>query len=252
MYVVHPSAWAVMNLLLDLTAHPVIGHRGASGLAPENTCEAFRLALAQGADALEFDVRLSADSVPVVLHDPTLDRTTVAKGPVTALNAVELEALGIPTLAAVLEEFSEPPLLIELKTVEAGLAVRKVLLKHAATERVVLASFLDPALEPFRDGKFTVGASRRGILALWLRSKLGMPAPRGSVGFYAVPDRYEERVLVPTGRFVRSARAVGRPVHVWTVNDASRAAELWNLGVSGIITNYPALMRAERDRLFAS
>ena len=64
-----------MNLLLDPDAHPVIGHRGASGLAPENTLQSFALALEQGADALEFDVRLTADSVPVVLHDP--DRKSV-------------------------------------------------------------------------------------------------------------------------------------------------------------------------------
>src|SRR3979490_1538948 len=61
-----------MNALLDLDRHPVVGHRGASGLAPENTLGAFELALSQGADALELDVRVSADGVPVVVHDATL------------------------------------------------------------------------------------------------------------------------------------------------------------------------------------
>jgi glycerophosphoryl diester phosphodiesterase len=248
---VHLSAWVVMNPLLDLTAHPVIGHRGASGLAPENTREALQLAIVQGADALEFDVRLSADSVPVLMHDPTLNRTTPAKGPVGALSASALSGLGVPTLAEVLEEFRETPLLIELKTVEVAIPVRRILLARAAAERVVLASFLDQALAPFRDGQFNVGASRRGILSLWLRSKVGLPAPQAPVRLYAVPDRYKERVLVPTRQFIRRARDAGKPVHVWTVNDAGRAAELWKQGVSGIITNYPALIRAERDRLFA-
>ena len=59
-----------MNSLLDLAGRPVIAHRGASGSAPENTLEAFGLALRQGADAFELDVRLTSDGVPVVLHDP--------------------------------------------------------------------------------------------------------------------------------------------------------------------------------------
>ena len=239
-----------MNPLLDLSAHPVIGHRGASGLAPENTRESMALAVAQGADALEFDLRLSADGVPVLMHDPTLERTTRGQGPVGALSVRQLEALGVPTLTEILEAFKETALLIELKTVEVALPVHRTLLEHAAQERVVLASFLDQALAPFRDGKFNVGASRRGILALWLRSKLRIGVPRGNLQLYAVPDRYKERVLVPTRQFIRSAREAGRPVHVWTVNDPGRAAELWNQGVSGIITNYPALIRAERDRLF--
>jgi glycerophosphoryl diester phosphodiesterase len=65
-----------------------------------------------------------------------------------------------------------------------------------------------------------------------------------------VPDRYRDKLLVPTTRFIHAARRAGRPVHVWTVNDPERAAELWRQGVCGIITNYPALIRAERDRLF--
>jgi glycerophosphoryl diester phosphodiesterase len=74
-----------VNPLLDLDARPVIGHRGASGHAPENTLPSFALALAQGADALELDVHLTADGTPVVLHDATLDRTTDRRGPVAAL-----------------------------------------------------------------------------------------------------------------------------------------------------------------------
>ncbi|HET9514113.1 MAG TPA: glycerophosphodiester phosphodiesterase family protein, partial [Gemmatimonadales bacterium] len=63
-------------LLLDPNARPIIAHRGASAEAPENTLEAFRLGLEQGCDAIELDVRLSRDGVAVVIHDPTLMRTT--------------------------------------------------------------------------------------------------------------------------------------------------------------------------------
>src|SRR5215210_4137174 len=82
-----------MNPLLDLSAHPVIAHRGASGSAPENTLEAFELALRHGADAFELDVRLTADSVPVLLHDSTLDRTTNHSGLLSATSVAQLSGI---------------------------------------------------------------------------------------------------------------------------------------------------------------
>ena len=260
-----------MNPLLDLFAHPVIGHRGASGLAPENTCESLQLAVSQGAEALEFDLHLTADDTPVLMHDERLDRTTASTGLLRTRTAAELSALDagyhftqdagvtfpwrdrgicVPTLTSVLERFPTVPLLIELKTVEVAEPVRRLLLRYQALDRVVLASFLDAALAPFRQGGFHLGASRRQILDLWLRSKLGLRAPGGFEEFYAVPDYYRGRIAVPTPRFIRSARESGRPVHVWTVDDPARAAQLWRQGVSGIITNFPALILAERNRLF--
>lgn len=70
-----------------------VGHRGASGLAPENTLAAFEAGLAYGAEAIEFDVRMSADGRFVVIHDPTVDRTTNGRGPVEALGYAQIAAL---------------------------------------------------------------------------------------------------------------------------------------------------------------
>ena len=70
-----------MNPLTDPSSRPIIAHSGASGAAPENTLPAFDLAVRQGADAIELDIRLTAEGVPVVLHDATLDRTD-RRGPV--------------------------------------------------------------------------------------------------------------------------------------------------------------------------
>ena len=260
-----------MNPLLDLAAHPVIAHRGASGLAPENTREALELAVTQGADALEVDVHLASCGTPVVLHDPTLERTTGTSGRVCDRSAAELagldagfrftldggrsypwreRGLGIPSLAEVLERFPTLPLLVELKTVDVAVPVVDLVRRHGAEDRVVVASFLDAALVPLRVLGLQTGASRRGILQLWLRSKVGSGGPQGPDRCYAVPLRYREAVTVPTPRFVRAARAAGRPVHVWTVNDPREAVALWERGVSGIITNFPALMVAERGRHF--
>lgn len=260
-----------MDLLLDPDAHPVIGHRGACGLAPENTMQSFALALQQGADALEFDVRLSADGVPVVLHDPTLGRTCDRIEPVEALSAAILaeadagyhfssdggatwpfrgRRIGVPRVAEVLERFPETPLLIEVKEVRAARPLARLIREHGAAERVVVASFLEEALGPFYEAPaIPTGASRRGILRLWLAARTGLPAPRARYGAYAVPDHFRDRIFVPTPRFIRLARRAGCPVHVWTVNDPERAGYLWRQGAAGMITNFPAAMVEKRRAL---
>ena len=257
-----------MNVLLDLDAHPVIGHRGASGLAPENTLQSFALAVEQGADAIEFDVRLSSDGVPVVMHDPTLGRTCNRIEPVAALSAREIQEadaghnfctdggyswpyrnqdVRVPTVAQVLERFPSLPLLIEVKESRASAPLATVIREHGAIDRVVVASFLEPALEPFATApSIATGASRPGIARLWASALNPFPAPRRRYALYAIPDRYRDRLPVATRGFVKSARALGCPVHVWTVNDPGRARQLWSMGVNGVITNYPGMMVAER------
>jgi glycerophosphoryl diester phosphodiesterase len=257
-----------MNLLLDPDAHPVIGHRGASGLAPENTMQSFALALEQGADALEFDVRLSADGVPVVHHDPTLRRTCDRIDPVEALSAAILaeadagyhfssdggttwpfrgRRIGIPGVADVLEQFPETPLLIEVKEARAARPLAKLIRERGAAGRVVVASFLEEALLPFYQAPaIPTAASRQGILRLWLAAMTRFPAPGARYRAYAVPDRFRDRIHVPTARFIRAARRAGCPVHVWTVNDPERAAYLWGQGAAGMITNFPAEMVQKR------
>jgi len=246
----------------------VIAHRGASGYAPENTIAALRLAAEQGADAIEFDIRLSACDTPVLAHDHTLDRTTGWKGPVRARTAAELEqcdaghwfttdgssypwrdrGIGVPSLAKVLTELPETPLLIELKTVEVALPALEVLRRFNAAGRVMVASFLETAVVPFREAGFLTSASRVGIFRQWALAKLGLAA-RTRDQAYSVPERYRDRITVPTRSFIRAAARAGCPVHVWTVNARSTARELWNRGVSGIITNYPTEMIRERASL---
>ena len=257
------------DLLLDPNRQPIIGHRGASGLAPENTMASFDLALAQGAEAFEFDIRLTADSVPVVFHDEILDRTTDATGPISARSLADLERIDagarftpdgttfpyrgrgirIPTLADVLARYAEVPMLVELKLAEAGGPVRQALLAAGAAGRVVVASFQPGAVDQFMQPPFQPGASRREIIDLAVRSFLRLPPRDQGVLLYAVPIRYRGWIPVPTRQFVRNASILGHPVHVWTVNDASTAEALWSVGCAGMITNYPGLLRASRDRL---
>lgn len=257
-----------MNLLLDLTARPIIAHRGASGLAPENTLAAFQLALQQGADAFELDVRLTGDGVPVVLHDAALDRTTDRPGLLRDLTLAELRAVDagacftldrgrtypfrqadvrIPTLTEVLRGFPEVPVLVEIKEVSAQEAVRQVLLEEKAVDRCVLASELHDALQLFREPPFAAAASGPEIAALY-RAVLLRRVP-SSVPYrtLSVPLRYRG-LPVPTRAVVAAARRLGCPVHVWTVNDAETARLLWGRGVAGVVTNFPELMRGAQEK----
>jgi glycerophosphoryl diester phosphodiesterase len=255
-----------LNPLLDLSARPIIAHRGASGWAPENTLPAFELAVRQGADAFELDVRLTGDGVPVVLHDPTLDRTTDRTGPLAGLSLDEVRrvdagarfspdsgrtfphkgtAVAVPTLAEVLRAFPEMPILIEIKEPAAQAAVRQVLIEERAVERCVLASELHSALELFCEPPFTRGASGREISSLYWATMLWRAVPQCGYRLLSVPDRYRG-LTVPTRRFVAAAGRLQCPVHVWTVNQPATARRLWTRGVAGIVTNVPDQIRAAR------
>ena len=255
-----------MNPLLDPARRLVIGHRGAAGEAPEDTLPGFELALAQGADALELDVRVTADGVPVVLHDATLDRTTDRPGPVTRLplEAVRQADAGhrftpdghtfpwrgrgvsVPTLAEVLDTLPGTPLLLELKTPAAAPGVRQLLEERGAIDRCVVASFHRAALKPFPHPPFRCGATRIGTARLWAAALVGLPLRAGACDLLAVPERWHG-LPVATRRLIRMAHAAGCPVHVWTVNDVAAAGRLWSRSVSGIVTDYPARLAALRS-----
>ena len=245
-------------ILLDPDARLVVAHRGNAAHAPENTLESFAQAVALGAHALEFDCRVSADGVAMVVHDAELDRTTDARGPVRALTAAALGAvdagarfsgplgtgrgyagrgIGIPTLDAVLDAFPAIPMLIEVKELEACDAVRRVLDRHAAVGRAVVASFRDDVVAAFRATAYATGAAQGDVVRLLRAALIGgtlRPAYRAA----SVPPSYHG-VPLPLGRFARLLRPSGVPVHVWTVDDAATATRLWDAGVSGIVTNDP-------------
>ncbi|MEO8090682.1 MAG: glycerophosphodiester phosphodiesterase [Gemmatimonadales bacterium] len=259
-----------MNSLLDLAGRPVIAHRGASGSAPENTLEAFGLAHRQGADAFELDVHLTSDGVPVVLHDPTLERTTDRRDIVAGQTLAQLRAADagarfspdggrtfpfrgagvvIPTLAEVLDAFPDMPLLLDMKESRAQATVRQLLLEKASADRCVLASDDPTALTAFEAPLFSRAAAPKEISQLYWGSLLARGSRVRRVGaitapyrLLSVPVRYRG-LRVPTARFVAAARERGCPVHVWTVNDPALAQRLRADGVAGIITDFPDRIR---------
>jgi glycerophosphoryl diester phosphodiesterase len=235
-----------VNPLLEPGRRLVVAHRGASAQAPENTLEAFRLGIEQGADALELDVRLSADGIAVVIHDPTIDRTTNGTGAVAGLSLEELQrsdaggGARIPTLRAVLESFPSIPILLEVKAPEAQGAVAAEIDRAGARERVVIASFQHRALEQLRQGPYLIGADRRDVTALYTLGRLHLETASPRCLCYAVPWRWRGKLEVPRPWFIRAATRQNRPVHVWTVDEPELAKLLWNRGACGIITNRPA------------
>ena len=244
----------------------VIGHRGAAAVAPENTLESIAAAVDAAADAVEIDVRVTDDGVPVLLHDETLDRTTSARGPIalrrsTVLGHVDAGALWtvdggktfpwrgrgvrLATLAEVLASWPTLPLLIDVKAREAQRGIARAILDARAAERCVLASEDDDALETFRRPPFLRGASRREIAVLFARVTAGQPPSTLPHVAMAIPHRYFG-IPVASERFIAAARSAGNAVHVWTVDDPALAVRLWASGATGIITNAPAAMDAFR------
>jgi glycerophosphoryl diester phosphodiesterase len=258
-----------MHVLLDPNARPVVAHRGAAARSPENTLRAFELALEEGADALELDVHTTADDVAVVVHDPTLDRTTNATGAVATLPLDRVRAadagarfssdggrtfpwrgrgLHIPTLDEVLVSFPTTPLIVEIKTARAQQAVRRTLMERRAADRCIVMSFLENALTLFRESTWLTGASTADVRRLLLHAALGRPLRDVPYRALSIPERWRGLPL-PIRKIVAVARLAEKPVHIWTVDAPIRAQRLWRAGISGIVTNDPARIVAARARL---
>lgn len=258
-----------MNVLLDSAARPVIGHRGNRAYAPENTIESFAQAIALGADAIEFDVRVSADGIPVVHHDPTLQRTTDGTGEIARTNFTELRKLDaganftrdggktypyrgaghrIPTFEEVVEAFPSTPIIIEIKDPLVAPAVRQIIEKHKAERRCLVDAYDELAIRPFENSSIAHGASMAGVAALMKQVILGRRVESMPYNALCVPLSYKGMPL-PVRRFAKAAREHGRQVHVWTVNDPSVALSLWKDGINGIISDDPGLMLKTRATL---
>jgi len=252
-----------VNVLFDVTAKPVIAHRGGRAMAPENTLRAMELGVAAGADAIELDVHCCASGDVVVIHDATVDRTTDGSGAVAAMTLDDLRSLDascrfaggqaerigrcrIPTLGEVLESFPATPVIIELKTAEASRLTRELIEKHGAEDRCLVDSFHADALEAFRGSRIARGPSRDGLARLiascFLPRSVG---PAVELDAICTPRNYRGLPL-PVRRLAALLRSSGKPTHVWTVNDPAEARELWRQGVCGIITDDVAAMVAAR------
>lgn len=232
----------------------VLGHRGASYDAPENTLAAFALAKQQGADGVELDTTLTSDGIPVVIHDLVLDNTTNGTGVVNQHSIREIKALDagshfdssfkgetIPTLGEALE-ITAPDMIIniELKTASwrtSGLeaAVLNVIRRHAAANRVFISSFNPLALRRFHAlaPEIPIGYLYSPNEPLYLRY--------GWLMFGLRHDARHPHHSLIDARYMAWAKARGYRINTWTVDAPDRMRELRDLGVDSIITNRPDL-----------
>lgn len=204
----------------------LLGHRGARSIpgAAENTFAAFDFALSSGCDGFEFDVRLSADGVAVVAHDPRTSEREIAR---TA--AADLAAL--PRIEAVLEQYAGRAFLdIELKVAGSGAAAVAALHKYLP-QHCVISSFLPEVLQEVRslDDSIALGfiCDDAGKLPQW----------RGLDCDYVIAHQG-----LVSEMLIAELHASGRKLLVWTVNRAATMRDLARAGADGIISDDPALL----------
>lgn len=243
-----------------MTGHPfldhhgplAVAHRGGTEAAPENTLAAFRAATEQGFRYLETDVHLTADGVLVAFHDDELDRVTDGTGVLAALpwSEVRQARIGgtepIPTLDELLEAFPEARFNIDPKSDHVVVALVAALRRHGAVERVCIGAFSDNRLRRLRSllgPDLCTSAGPREIAALVASSRTGAPRP-GGAGYRCVqvPVRHR-RVEIVTPAFVATAHAAGCPVHVWTIDEPDEMHRLLDLGVDGLMTDRPSVLK---------
>ncbi|MFI8006981.1 glycerophosphodiester phosphodiesterase [Streptomyces sp. NPDC086010] len=228
----------------------VIGHRGASSAAPENTLVSQEIARRGGADFIENDVQPSKDGVPYILHDATVDRTTDGTGPVRSLTSAQLDALDagswfaphykgarVPTLAAQLDDLRTRggDLLLEIKGAHTKAEVSTIvdtIRSHGMTGRVFVQSFEVDAL------RYTHELAPDLPLGL-LRSTLDADPVALAEELHLAAYNPEDGALGKKPSVIADLHKAGVAVMVWTVDNADRWKALESAGVDGIITNRP-------------
>jgi glycerophosphoryl diester phosphodiesterase len=233
----------------------VFGHRGARAYAPMNTIPSFELALAQGADGVELDVRLTSDLEMVIMHDDRVDATTDAKGFIHEMTLAEIKELDagswldpkyagtrVPTLDEVFEAIGKRTKInVEIKaetTDDTGIEgqVADAIRRHGLARTIIVSSFNPLTLARFRQ-----------------------VMPEVLIGFLHEPEN--EAITIPMmnelphearnpyyeeidAKYMAWAKGAGYRVNTWTVNDAKKAVELRDLGVDCIITDKPDVILA--------
>lgn len=242
------------NRYWESSAPLVIAHRGASMYAPENTIAAFELAVEMGADAIELDTMLTADGTPIVIHDPSLERTTNGSGSVASKTVAEIKLLDagsmfdarfaeekIPTLEEVFSAVGNKILInVELKNYASPLdhlpeTVIDLVVKKGLADRVLLSSFNPIALikaqrayENIRRAALTGGGPKiiRGVIEVF-------------TNYFAL----HPEVSLVNQEMVVKHHAAGNRVNVWTVNEESVMMKLLSMGVDGLITDKPDIAK---------
>ncbi|WP_409291925.1 glycerophosphodiester phosphodiesterase [Peribacillus sp. SCS-37] len=235
----------------------IIAHRGASGYCPENTRSAFLKAIEMGADSIELDIQLSKDGHLVVIHDPYLGRTVDGKGRIRDFLYSELSLLDAgswfgPAFAEErilnLEETLElldgkADILIEIKKPRLYPGIEKKLaqaLEKVSHSKVIVQSFDLGTMQTF---KMLCPHIQAGLLIKrypWIWTLKRLKGISASIQ-YINPKRN-----IAGSRLIKRIKRAGLHVFVWTVRDREEAHRLASLGVDGIITDFPDLLKLNK------
>jgi glycerophosphoryl diester phosphodiesterase len=242
----------------------VIAHRGGRSLGPENTLYTYRNAVKLGVDVLEMDIRSTRDGQLIVLHDDTVARTTNATGPVENYSLVDLKKLDaahrwspdnghtfplrnkgvkIPTLAEVFNAFPETKMNLEIKESRSSTihSLCRLIRDHQMTKKIMVASFDADSLKEFRSlcpQVATSAGASEAMLFYGLQKVYLEAAYAPSAQALQVPETFRN-LRVVNRRFIQAAHARNMRIHVWSVNDVKVMQRLLELGVDGIMTDYP-------------
>jgi glycerophosphoryl diester phosphodiesterase len=218
-----------------------IGHRGACGYAPENTFLSMQKAINLGVDAVEFDIQLSADGVPVIIHDDTLERTTNGHGKVSDYTVAQLQTFDagqgeiIPTLTQMFEFIDKRcGLLIELKA-EHSVApvvdiIEQFVRKGWSYEQCMMCAFDHEQMAQVK----ALNAQIPTCVVI-----AGIPVSLSEIGTQAGAWAFNPCINHINQKLVDDAHKRGMKVFTWTVNEPYYIAKAKALGVDGIISNYP-------------
>lgn len=238
---------------LDHDGPLAFAHRGGGAEQPENTWSAFAHAVQLGYRYLELDVQVTTDDVPVVFHDPTLDRVTNRSGPIRSYRWPELQRItladGEPpvALADLLAAWPDRHFNVDVKQAAALEPTAAAVEAGRARSRVCLTGFSAARLRWMRQRlgpDLCTGVATSGVALLRAASLLParLAAATWAAGAAQVPTHHGVLPLVDR-RLLACAHRLGLQVHVWTVNDRATMEALLDLGVDGIMTDRPSLLR---------
>jgi len=235
---------------LDWDAPIPFAHRGGASEAPENTMPAFEHAVKLGYRYIETDVHVTSDGVLLAFHDDVLDRVTDGTGrvdqqPWATVQQAKVDGREpIPLLEDLLGTWPELRVNIDPKHDGAVSALAEVLQRCDAVDRVCIGAFSDRRLARVRallGPRVCTSLGPRAIARL-RASSFGVPAGRLPSSCAQVPAAARGVTLVDS-RFVAGAHKRGIDIHVWTIDDRDEMVRLLDLGVDGIMTDRPAVLR---------
>lgn len=231
----------------------IYGHRGASGYAPENTMEAFKLALDMNVDGIETDIHLSSDGVLVLIHDEKVNRTTNGKGYVKDLTykqLLELDASNqmdgfvgckIPTLSELLELVQDTNCILHLEIKTDRIRYKGIEQKvydmvklYGLQDSVIYSSFNHESMQCIKN------IDQSCLVSYTYDGMLYQPWRYVTDHIYGLHPRFSS---INNKQFVDECHKHNIVVNTWTVNTIEQINQMKDFGVDGIFTNYPDLIK---------